>query len=152
MALVVKNPPASAGDGRDAGSVPGWGGSPGGGHGNSLQYSCLKNPMDRGACWATVHRVTKSQTRLKWLSTHACGLVGPPWWLSGKKSAYQCRRHRRHGFHPWTEKIPWRRKAAHSSILAWEIPWTEEPGGLQSTWSQRVSQARAAEHTLMHVH
>ena len=45
--------------------------SPGGGHGNSLQYSCLENSMDRGAWGATVHRVPKSQTQLKWLSTHA---------------------------------------------------------------------------------
>ena len=49
-ALEVKNPPASAGGIRDAGSVPGSGRSPGGGHGNPLQYSCLENPMDRGAC------------------------------------------------------------------------------------------------------
>ena len=47
MALVVKNPPASAGDIRDVGSVPGLGRSPGGGHGSSCQYSCLENPMDR---------------------------------------------------------------------------------------------------------
>ena len=52
----VKNPPANAGD---AGSIPGAGGSPGGGNGNPLQYSCLGNPMDRGAWWVTVHRVTK---------------------------------------------------------------------------------------------
>ena len=51
---------------RDAGSVPGSGRSPGGGHGNRIQYSCLQNPMDRGAWWATVHnRITKSQTLLK---------------------------------------------------------------------------------------
>ena len=47
------------------GSIPGSGRSPGGGHGNPLNYSCLENPMDRGAWWATVHWVTKSQTRLK---------------------------------------------------------------------------------------
>jgi len=58
--LVVKNPPPSAGDVRDAGSVPGWRRSPGGGHGNPLQYSCLENPMARGAWWPTVHRVIKS--------------------------------------------------------------------------------------------
>ena len=46
------------------GSVPGVGRSPGGGHGNPLQYSCLENPMDRGAWWVTVHGVTKSQTQL----------------------------------------------------------------------------------------
>ena len=59
IAQLVKNPPASAGD---AGSVPGLGRSPGGGHGNPLQYSCLENPMDRGALWVTVHGVAKSQT------------------------------------------------------------------------------------------
>ena len=53
---VVKNPSANAGDTRDAGSISGSGRSPGGGHGNPLQYSCLENPMDRGASWATVHR------------------------------------------------------------------------------------------------
>ena len=67
---MVKNPPANAGNTRDTGLIPGWGRSPGGGHGNPLQYSCLENPMDRGAWLATVHGVTKSQTRLKQLSTH----------------------------------------------------------------------------------
>ena len=57
-----KNPPANAGDIRDMGSIPGLGRSPEGGHPNPLQYSCLENPKDRGAWWATVHRVTKSQT------------------------------------------------------------------------------------------
>ena len=57
---MIKNPPANAGDIRDAGSIPGPGKSPGGGHGNPLQYSCLENPMDRGAWWATVHGVTKN--------------------------------------------------------------------------------------------
>ena len=57
---------------RDACSISGSGRSPGGGHGNPLQYSCLENPMDRGAWWAIVHRITKSWTRLKQLSTHTC--------------------------------------------------------------------------------
>ena len=62
---VVKNLPVNTGgDARDTGSIPGSGRSPGGGNGNLLQYSCLGNPMDRGAWWATVHRVTKSQTQL----------------------------------------------------------------------------------------
>ena len=61
---VVKNPPANAGDARDVGLIPGWGRSPGGGNGNPLQFSCLENPMDRGAWWATIHRVRKSQTQL----------------------------------------------------------------------------------------
>ena len=54
MALVVKNPPANAGDVRDVGSIPGLGRYPGGGH-DPLYYSCLENPMDREAWWATVH-------------------------------------------------------------------------------------------------
>ena len=67
---MIKNPSANAGDVRDAGLIPGSGGSPGGGHGNPLQYSCLESFMGRGAWQATVHRVTKSQTRLKRLHTH----------------------------------------------------------------------------------
>ena len=74
--LVVQNPPANAVDVRDVGSIPGWGRSPRGGHGNPLQYSCLENPMDRGAWRATVHRVTKSRTRLKQLTT--CALYAKP--------------------------------------------------------------------------
>ena len=62
VALVIKNPPASAGDIRDGGSIPGSGRSPGGEHGNPLQFSCLESLMDRGAWRATVHGVTKSQT------------------------------------------------------------------------------------------
>ena len=62
MAPVVKNLPASTGDIRDVGLIPGLGRSLGGGNGNPLWYSCLENPRDRGAWWATVHRVTKSQT------------------------------------------------------------------------------------------
>ena len=56
---VVKNLPANAGDTRDMGSIPGLGRSTGGGNGNPLQYSCLQNSMDRGAWWATVHRVAE---------------------------------------------------------------------------------------------
>ena len=71
MAQVVKNPPANAGDLRDVGSAPGPGRSPGEGHGNPLQYSCLENPKDREVWWAIVHRLAKSWTQLKQLSTHA---------------------------------------------------------------------------------
>ena len=59
---VVKKPPANAGDLRDEGLIPGSGRCPGVGNGNPLQYSCLENPIDRGAWWATVHRVAKSRT------------------------------------------------------------------------------------------
>ena len=68
---VGKEPACNAGDGRDTGSIPGSGRSPGGGHGNPLQYPSLENPMDRGAWQATVHVVTKSQTQLKRLSVDA---------------------------------------------------------------------------------
>ena len=57
MVLVVKNPPANTGDVRDADLTPGWGRSPGGGHGNPPQYSCLENPRDQGVWWATVQMV-----------------------------------------------------------------------------------------------
>ena len=60
MAQTVKNLPATAGDTRDTGSVPGLGRSPREGHGNPLQYSCLRNPMDRGAWLDTVHGVSES--------------------------------------------------------------------------------------------
>ena len=67
---MIRNPPANAGDIRDVALVLGWGRSPGVGHGNPLQYSCLRNPMDRGVWRAIVQRVTKSQIGLKQLSTH----------------------------------------------------------------------------------
>ena len=70
VALLVKNPPANAGDIRDEGLIPGSGRSHGGGHGNPLQYFCLKNSMHREA-WATVHRVAKSWPRRKQLSRQA---------------------------------------------------------------------------------
>ena len=68
--MVVKNLPANAGDIRNTDSIPGSGRSPGEGHGKPLQCSCLENPTDRGAWQATMHRVTKSWTRLKGLSMH----------------------------------------------------------------------------------
>ena len=66
VALVVKNPSANSGD---ACSILGWGRSPGEGNGNPLQYSCLGNPMHRGAWWVTVHGIAKDWT---WQSIHAC--------------------------------------------------------------------------------
>ena len=70
MALLIKNPSASAREVRDTSSIPESGKTPGGWHDNPLQYSCLEKPMDRGAWWATVHRITQCQTRLKQLSTY----------------------------------------------------------------------------------
>ena len=97
---MVKNPPTNAGDTGDAGLTPGSGRSPGGGNGNPLQYSCLKNLMDRGSWKATTYRSSKSQTQLSdWTQTHTIqpsttsnwldlrislgvitGLVGGPGW------------------------------------------------------------------------
>ena len=61
VALMVKDPPANAGAVREAGLIPESGRTPGGGHGHPLQYSCLENPVERGASQATVHRVAQSR-------------------------------------------------------------------------------------------
>jgi len=70
--LSGKESACNAGDAGDSGLIPGSGRSPERGHCNLLQFSCLENPMDRGAWRATVHGVAQSQTRLKDLSMHAC--------------------------------------------------------------------------------
>ena len=74
---MVKNLSANAGDIRDAGSIPRWERSPGGGHGDPLQHSCLENSMDRRAWWATVHGVAQSWTQLKQLSMQETNSVIP---------------------------------------------------------------------------
>ena len=71
--LSGKESACSAGDAGGTGSTPEWGRSPGEGSGPPLQYSCLENPMDRGAWWDTVHGVTQSRMLLKPLSTHRMG-------------------------------------------------------------------------------
>ena len=88
-------------------SISGSEESPGEGHGNPLQYSYLENPMDREAWWSAVHGVTKSWTRL---------------------SNFTLNFH----FHVLEKDM-----ATHSSVLAWEIPWTEEPGELGSVGLQK---------------
>ena len=105
---------ASACDVGDLGLIPGSGRSPGEGNGNPLQYSCLENPMDRGAWQATVHGVAKSQTRM---------------------SNFTFTFH----FHALEKAM-----ATHSSVLAWRILGTEEPGGLQFMGSLRVGSNLAA--------
>jgi len=99
---------ASAGDVRDASSVPGLGRSPGEGNGTPLQYSCLENPVDRGAWKAAVDGVAEGRTRL---------------------SDFTFTFH----FHTLEKEM-----ATHSSVLAWRIPGTGEPGGLPSMGSHRV--------------
>ena len=133
--LVVNNPPANAGDIRDAGSTPGSGRSPGGRHGNPFQYSCLENPRDRGLWWALVHRVTKSQTWLIRLSI--------PRWLRGKESICQRRRLRQHGFNPWVGKIPWR---GHDNPL--QYPCFKNPRG-RGLWQATVHEVAKSRTQLM---
>ena len=81
MALVVKNPLANSGDGRDMGSIPGSGRSPGGEHGNPLQYFCLENSMDRGTWWATGHRVAKGGTQFSIHAPYNPDFTSPVHWL-----------------------------------------------------------------------
>ena len=71
VSLVVKNLPASAGDMKEVGLIPGLGKTPGGKHGNPPQYSCLENPLDRAAWWATVQGVTKSPDSTLQAYTHS---------------------------------------------------------------------------------
>ena len=101
------NPPANAGDTRDTCSIPGSGRSPGEGNGNPLKYSCLGNPIDRGAWQVTVHGVSKSWTQLSdYHITHRINW-GLHCWLRNEESACQCWRL---GFDPWVQKILRRRK------------------------------------------
>ena len=93
---------------QDLGSIPGLGRSPGGGPGNPPQYSCLENPMDRGAWKAAVHGVAEGLTR-----------------LSGFTFTFH--------FHALEKEM-----ATHSSVLAWRIPGTAEPGRLPSMGSHRI--------------
>ena len=91
------------------------------GNGNPLQCSCLENPMDRGAWWATVHRIAKSQTRLSGYSYLLTYLLTPdmgfPGGASGKEPTCQCRRHMRCGFDPWVRKTSWWRAWQPTSVL-----------------------------------
>ena len=105
---MVKSLPASAGNTRDTVLISGSRRFPGGGNGNPPQYSCLGNPMNRGTLRATIRRVAKSWTQL---------------------SNFTFTFH----FHALEKEM-----ATHSSVLAWRIPGTGEPGGLPSMGSHRV--------------
>ena len=146
---VVKNSPASAGGTKETGLLPTLGRPPGGGNGNPLQYLCLENPMDRGIWQAAVHGVAKSWTRLRNWARSKHGLIylevhtplvaqlvkNPP--------AMQETLVRFLGGEVPLEKG----MATHSSILAWRIPWTEEPSQLQSMGSQIVRHDWVTKHT-----
>ena len=119
----------------DLGLVPGLGRFPGEGNGNSLQYSGLKNSIDRGACQATIHGVTKSRTRLSnfySLTHYWASLVAQRcrFWMA-------CRRHRRCGFHAWVRKIPWRRAWRSTPVFL----SGESHGQMRLVGSQRVRHA-----------
>ena len=124
---AVKNLPADEGDAGDVSSIPGLGRSPGGRNSNPLQYSCLDSPMDRGTWWATVHGIQELDT-----SEHSIGFPGGS--LSKESACNVGDQVQSLG----REDPPEKEMATHSSILAWRIPWTEEPGGLQTVGSQRV--------------
>ena len=90
---------------------------------SSIQYARVDNPMARGAWWATVHRVAKSQTQLRWLSKHVFS-----WWLSSKECAFQCRRC---GFHPLCQEDPLEQGNGYPLQYSC-LENSMEPGGLQS--------------------
>ena len=114
--------------------IPGSGRSLGEGNGNPFHYTSSENPMDGGAWQATVHRVAKSRTRLRDFTFLSFWDTGLPSWLTRLKNL------------PTLEEtqVPSlgledpleNERAAHSSILAWRIPWIDKPGRLQSTGSQ----------------
>ena len=119
--------------------IPGWEDSPGAGNGNPLKYSCLENPHGERKLAGYSPWGFKESDTTEQLSTTQNTPLSFPGGISGKESTFQCKRHKRHGFNPWVRKIPLEEgMATHSSILVWEIPWTEEPGRLQSIVSQRV--------------
>ena len=120
QSLVLNFVIATACNEGDLGSIPGSGISSGEGNSNPLQCSCLENPTDGGTWQATVHRIAKTRTWLKWLSTEkhsqrtaslesGFNLSLATMTCSGKQSTFQCRRCRRHGFDPWVGKISWSR-------------------------------------------
>ena len=124
VVLMVKNLPANEGDVRDLGSVPELGRSPGEGHGNPLQYSCLENPTGRRAWQAVVHWVLESWTWLKQLSTHAK-------FSQVFMSALTFQR-------LLTQTLLFFCLISCNCPLLWDHPWTGEPGGLQSMGLQSV--------------
>ena len=127
---------ASACSAGNPGSIPGSGRPPGGGDGTPLQCSCLENPMDRGAWWATVHEVAKSRTRLSDFTYLLIITIGG--FTVGSVIKNPCVNTGDMSLTPGSGRSLEEEMATHSSTLAWKISRTEEPGGLQSTGWQRV--------------
>ena len=108
------------------------------GNGTPLQCSCLENPRDKGAWWAAVYGVAQSRTRLKRLSSSSSLSEGFPGGSVVKNPPSKAG-------DTWVQSLgqedPLEKEiATHSSLLAWRIPWIEEPGELESMGSQRVGQ------------
>ena len=128
VVLVAKYSPANAGDIRDVGLIPGSGRSPGGGHDNPFQYSCLENPMDRGVRWATVHRVTEDPSLIQRSERSAGEGIGYPLQYSWASLMTQLIKNPPAMWETWVQSLDWENplekgKATHSSILAWRSPW-----------------------------
>ena len=102
------------------------------GNGNPLQCSCLENPRDGGAWWATVYGVAQSQTRLKWLSSSIYNII---YLVAQVVKNLPAMQETQVWFLVWEDPVK-KEMATHSSLLAWRIPWMEEPGRIQSTGSQ----------------
>ena len=112
----------------DMGSIPGSGRTPRGGNGNSLQYSCLENPMNWGARWTTIHGVAKSWI---WLSDQTTTIKNLRMWPYLEIRFLQLVK-------MMSSWIMEKEMETHSSTLAWRVLWTEEPGGLLSMGLHRV--------------
>ena len=145
----------------DLGSIPGSGISPGEGNGNPLQYSCLENPMDRGAWWATVHRITKIWTRLSNFTftftllviqipssyKDACHIgLGFPGSTMIKNLPANDKQTRRHGFDPWVRKIPWKRKWKPTPVFLpgeshGQRAWRATVHEVEKSWTQLSTHA-----------
>ena len=117
VALVVKNLPANAEDIRDAGSVPGSGRSPGGGHGNPLQDSCWRIPRMEEPGGLQSMGSQKVGTTERLYCHFQCIIWSFLGGASGKELVCQCRRCKRCGFNPWVRKIPWRRAGQLTRVL-----------------------------------
>ena len=122
---MIKNLPANVGYRGDAGSIPLLGRSPGEGHGHPLQYTCLENPMGSGAWQTTVHRVAKSQTRLK--RQHVRKYKDFRGGSDGRESACDTGDL---GSNPGSGRYPGEGNGSPLQYSCLDIPWTEEPGGL----------------------